>query len=92
MRLAWNVQDLQELLASVRQLSVDIVTLKDEIEDENYDPVKQNTAQILQSKLIETVKRLSKHQRTAATHIFVVMVSPENRSRKRTLCQFSAYQ
>ena len=85
LRLAWNVQDLQELLASVRQLSVDIVTLKDEIEDENYDPVEQNTAKTLkslQSKLIETVKRLSKHQRTAATHILVVMVSPENRSRK----------
>ena len=85
LKLAWGVQELQELTTSVRQLIVDISSLKDKLADLQYDTVKENTARTLKSlqkEMVDTVKKLSKHQRTAATHIFVVMVSPESRSRK----------
>ena len=83
LKLAWSVQELQELTSTVCQLIVDIAS--DKLEDPRCDTVKENTAQTLKclrSGLIEFVKKLSKHQRTAATHIFVVMVSPGSRSRK----------
>ena len=82
---AWSVQELQELTSTVCQLIVDIASLKDKLQDPHYDIVKENTAptlKCLRSELVEIVKKLSKHQRTAATHIFVVMVSPESRSKK----------
>ena len=36
----------------------------------------------VQEQLINAVKKLSKHQRIAATHVLVFMVSPESRSRQ----------
>ena len=85
LKLAWNVHELEELTSSVCQLIVDISSLKDKLADPQYDTVKENTARtlkLLRSRMAETVTKLSKHQRTAATHIFVVMVSPESRNRK----------
>ena len=85
MKLAWTIQEQQELLATVSQHIVDSATLKDQLQDECYDPVRQNTAKALkslQNQLIDMVRRLSKHQHTAATHIFVIMVSSESRNRK----------
>lgn len=72
---------MQELTASVCQLIVDISSLKDKVADRQYDTVKENTTRTLKCLQIEIVKKLSKHQRTAATHTFVVMVSPDSRNR-----------
>ena len=47
--------------------------------------MKENVACALTSlskRLEEAVKKLSKHQRTAASHIFVVLISRESRSCK----------
>lgn len=85
LKLAWTIQERQELLATVSQHIVDSATLKDQLQNECYDPVRQNTAKTLKSlqyQLIGMVRRLSKHQRTAATLIFVIMVSSESRNRK----------
>lgn len=84
-KLAWKVQELEELTRSICQLTVDISSLMDKLGDPQYDIVQHNTARTLKSLrsfMLETVKKLSKHQRTAATHIFVVMVSAESRDRK----------
>lgn len=72
LKLAWNVQELQELTASVRQLIVDISSLREKITDVQYDIVKENTARTLIAlleRMVGFVKKLSKNQRTAATHI-----------------------
>lgn len=57
----------------------------DKLQSEAYNPVQDNFARrlnSLQRQLLDAAKRLSKHQRTAATHILVFMVSPESRSQK----------
>lgn len=64
---------------------MEISTLLDKLQSQDYDPVQDNFARkltSLQQQLLDAIKRLSKHQRTAATHILVFMVSPESRSRK----------
>ncbi len=84
-KLAWQVQELEVLIKDVRKLVVNISALREKVQDEHYDLVKENTARKLGSirtELMEAVKKLSRHQRNAATHIFVFMISPESRSRK----------
>ncbi len=60
---------------------MELSTLMDKLQSQNYDRVEENFARQLDSakqKLSEAVKRLSKFQRTAATHIMVFMISPES--------------
>ena len=84
-KLAWQVHELEELIKCARKLLLEVTVLMEKVKDEHYDLVKENVAQKLTSirgELVDYVKMLSKHQRTAATHIFVFMVSPESRHRK----------
>lgn len=83
--LAWNVKELQDLLLEVRNLMTELCVVREKCQDEGCDLIKENVASKLTSlrkRLEDSVKKLSKHQRTAATHIFVVMISPESRSHK----------
>ncbi|SMN02438.1 hypothetical protein SPONN_1067 [uncultured Candidatus Thioglobus sp.] len=83
--LAWEIQELQVLHDSVRQVTVDITTLIDKLKCTDYDPVQDNFARKLGSvrqQLLDAVKALSKHQRNKATHVLVFMVSPESRNRQ----------
>ena len=78
--LAWKIQELHDLLDVV-----EISTLMDKLQSQDYNPVQNNFAKKLssvQEQLIKAVKKLSKHQRIAATHVLVFMVSPESRSRQ----------
>lgn len=83
--LAWKVEELEKLIKQMRNLIVNISSLVDKIQDEEYDLVKHNVAYKLssiRSTLLDAVKMLSKHQRIAATHIFVFLISTECRSCK----------
>lgn len=69
----------------MRNLVVDISSLIDKVKDDQCDLVKENVARkltLLRTSLTDAVKMLSKHQRVAATHIFVIMISTETRDRK----------
>lgn len=83
--LAWQIQELQDLHDCVRKLAVGVTTLIEKLECSDYNPIQDNFASKLsltKKQLLDSVKKISKHQRTAATHVFVFMVSPENRCRK----------
>lgn len=57
----------------------------DKLQSQNYNPVQDNFARklnLVKEQLLDVIKRLSKHQRTEATHILVFMISPESRNRK----------
>ena len=57
-----------------------MTVLKERVDDPQCDIVRENVASKLVSmrnQLVECIKKLSKHQRTAATHIFVLMISTE---------------
>ena len=84
-KLAWQVKELQDLLLEVRNLTTELSVIRWKCQNESCDLVKENVASALTSlskRLEEAVKKLSKHQRTAASHIFVILISRESRSRK----------
>ena len=83
--MAWIIKELEVLTKKMRDLVVDITCLNDKIQDENYDLMKENVPRKLMSictSLKDAVKLLSKHQRTAATHLFVILISTESRCSK----------
>ena len=72
--MAWIIKELEVLTKKMRDL-IDITCPNDKIRDENYYPVKEMVPRKLKSictSLNDAVKLLSKHQRTAATHTFVI--------------------
>ena len=85
-KLARKVKELQDLLLEVRNLTTELSVIRGgKCQNESCDLVKENVASALTSlskRLDEAVKKLSKHQRTAASHIFVVLISRESRSRR----------
>ena len=84
LKIAWKITEKEELLKICRQLIVDIEVVMDKVKIVAND-VKSNIARsltLLRSSLTDFVKKLSKHQRTPATHIFVFMISPESRNKK----------
>ena len=84
-KLAWKVKELQDLLLEVRNLTTELSVIRGKRQNESCDLVKENVASALTSlskRLEEAVKKFSKHQRTAASHMFVVLISRESRSRK----------
>lgn len=77
--MAWKIIELEEIMKICRQLTVDIEMLRDKLTTER-DHIVVNIASSLTSirnKLTDFVKKLSKHQRTPAIHIFVFMISPD---------------
>ena len=84
-KLAWQVQELEELIKCMRKILVEVNVIMEKICDQHADLVSENVARSLgnvREELLEAIKKLSKHQRTAATHVFVFMLSTESRSRK----------
>ncbi len=83
--LAWKVQELEQLVSSFQKLTAETGSLMRKLQDTGYRPEQDNfqrQLKITKEKLTDAVRRLSKHQRTAATHVMVFMVSPESRNRQ----------
>lgn len=83
--LAWKVQELEQLVSLFQKLVVDTKCLIEKLQAPGYNPVRDNFQRQLHStkeRLTDAVRRLSKHERTAATHVMVFMVSPEGRQRQ----------
>lgn len=84
-QLAWRVDELERLNESGRKIVTEISVTMELLQDPNIDLVELNMARKitgLQLSLTEFVKGLSKHQRTAATHIWAILISPEERNAK----------
>ena len=83
--LAWDVHELEELISMGRKLRVKMATLCDKLKGDalsrKEDEVSLRITD-LQSELTKFVKILTRHQRTAATHCLVIMISAEERNRK----------
>lgn len=83
--LAWQVNELETLCENGRKLNVDISVIIDLLSNPDTDIVGSNVALLIANaskKLTSFVESLSKHQRTAATHIWVIMISPKDRRSK----------
>ena len=79
LKVAWKITE-DELLKTCRQSIVDVKVVKDKLKTTSND-AELNIARSLTSlwsSLTNFVKKLSKHQRTPATHIFVFIISPES--------------
>ncbi len=82
LELAWNVADLEQLHKLAREARVEVADLLGIIEDVASDLERLNVPrrlEALRSKLMTLAKGVSKYRRTKATHIFVFMISPEQR-------------
>lgn len=79
----WKVEELKKLKEDCQTLIVSIGTTKDVIARQDADFVETNVARTL-SKLRESlrtfIRELSRQQRHMATHIFVLMISCEQRN------------
>ena len=83
--LAWKVKELEDLQKQGRGLVIEVDSLTTRLSDGSCDLIQENIARRLTSlrkELSSFVQGLSRYQRTAATHIFVFMISPEGRKRK----------
>ncbi len=84
-KLAWDVKELEDLNEKGRSIVVKSSVLKDRHLDPNYDSIANNLARQLsdlRGEVLLFVKRVTKFRRVAATHILVVMISPEERRSK----------
>lgn len=83
--LPWDVEEVQRLDKNRRKLAVNCECLKDKISRPCYDVVMYNFHKQLCCFKDNTLKYASsviKYCRIAATHVLVVMISPETRNRK----------
>ncbi len=81
-RLSWDLKELETLLSNGKQLMVNVVAAVEKLDDDEVDVISENVAASLANMKVELsgfIKFLSKHQRKAATHIWVVMISPESK-------------
>ena len=85
LKLAWDLQELSALNHAGREVRVACEVLADKVKDPVYDLVENNLAReitVLREKLTFFVQRVSRYQRTPASHLFVVMISAEDRKKK----------
>ena len=81
--LAWEVNDVEELIQLGQKLAVEIKLTIERLMDKECNVVIENIAKkitSLRNELTLIIKNLSKHQREAASHIFVLMISSECRN------------
>lgn len=86
--LAWDVEELSSLNESGRHIIVLCNTLQDKLLDINYDRIANNLAfqlETFRQTTLSFVKRVTRYKRVAATHILVVLISPEERRTKHAL-------
>lgn len=85
MSLAWDLKQLGELDEEGRKLKVTCQTIKDKVDDNLFNWVQSNMAGQLTSlrkELDSYVRRIRRFRHTPATHILIVMISPEERNKK----------
>ena len=84
MSLAWKVKELNELNEIGRNLFRTINVLITEICKQDALPEENIPRQLAVSKqkLVNFIKGVTRHRRTAATHILVFMISTEDRRKK----------
>ena len=83
--LAWDVEELQCLDQAGRALTVECQCLIDNLLNPDYNKVEDNFPKQLcsfKAKAIKYANSVVKYRRTAATHLLVVMISPEQRNRE----------
>ena len=83
--LAWDIHELEELNSNGRKLRVEVATLSDRLKKHAMDSERDNVALRLtniRNEVTKFVKGVTRHQRTAATHCLVVMISTEERNKK----------
>lgn len=82
--LSWKVKELNDLGESGRQVCAEIKALASRMQVRECSR-EENIPRILQTirqKAIIFVKGVVRHQRTAATHVLVFMISNEERNKK----------
>lgn len=84
MTLAWKVKELSELNESGRDLFSSINALLTKVDRQNSLTEENIPSQlkVTRQKLVNFIKGVTRHQRTAATHVLVFMISTEDRRRK----------
>ena len=68
-----------------RQIIVECAALEDKLMDRSYDKITDNFPSKLCSfreSTLSLLKRVTKYRRVAATHVLIVMISPEERNSK----------
>ena len=84
-QLAWDIKDLSDLIESGRKLKVSCQMLFEQVSLDESGWIVSNLARqldALRNSLKKFIRGLFKYKRTAATHILVVMISPEERNQK----------
>ena len=82
MHLAWDVKELSDLSDTARQMIVNLNTTEVKLADPTYDAVVDNLPRQLTSLREAVCKFLKRVERIAATHVLVIMISPEEHSSK----------
>ena len=80
MQLAWDIKELSDLNDWGRKIIVECSSLNDKLSDARYDRISDNFPKklsLLCKSVCTFVKQATKYKRTVATHILVVMISPE---------------
>ena len=83
--LAWKMNELSMLNENGRKLLVDTKCLVDKFQNPCCDWVEGNIPRqlsSLQQRVTTFIRGVTRHKRTAATHILVFMISPEERCLK----------
>jgi len=82
--LSWKVKELDELGESGRQICVEAKAITSRLleTESNTEENIPRRLQGLRQKATEFVKGVVRHQRTAATHVLVFMISNEERNKK----------
>ena len=83
--LAWDVKELNDLNEVGRELTVECTTLVDKLMDPRYDSIANNLANQIscfRERVVSFVRTVTKYRREPATHIVVVLISPEERNKK----------
>ena len=84
MNLAWDLKDLEELNKEERLLLTELSVLQDVLGSEERAHATNLPRRLttLRKRLASMTKALSRHKRTAATHVFVFMIGTEDRAKK----------
>lgn len=81
----WKVKELKQLVDHFQKTIQSVTSVKSIITDDAIDMIEANVARQLSS-IRETattlIRNLSRHKRVSATHIFVMMISCEQRNVK----------
>ena len=84
-KLSWNIEDLTQLNEEGRRLLVNLRCIKQLADGTNERFISCNTPRQLttfRSSVVRFLQNVYRFRRVAATHIFVFMISPEQRDRK----------